>query len=166
LDLEKLEAVIRPVVEGSGFRLYDIEFFGRILRVTIEKEGGTVGIDDCVSTSRILNPLLDTDDLVAGSFDLEVSSPGLDRSLRKPEHFTGALGQSIHVTTSQPLSLWNGSESFFEMRRNITGLLQEFDGTDLKIQAENYEVKIPVEAVLKAYINFELKTTPKKGKKV
>jgi ribosome maturation factor RimP len=125
-----------------------------------------VGVDDCAETSRTLNPLLDVEDLIPGSYDLEVSSPGLDRNLRKPQHFTGAIGQSIHVTTVAPMSEWNGSDLYFEKRRNITAILQEFDGTTLTLLADNREVKIPYEAITRAYINFELKTTPKKGKKV
>ena len=72
LDIDKVESVIRPFIEKSGLSLYDIEFLGRILRVSIEKPGG-VSLEDCVETSRLLNPLLDVEDLVpGGKYELEV----------------------------------------------------------------------------------------------
>src|ERR1035438_4623532 len=119
MDLKKIEDVITPLIEKSGYTVYDIEFVGRTLRVSIEKPDGAVGINDCVETSRMLNPLLDVEDIISGGrYELEVSSPGLDRSLRRPEHFTRALGEKIHVTTREPLSQWNGSDPFFEKRKN------------------------------------------------
>jgi ribosome maturation factor RimP len=163
LDLGKIEEVIRPLIEKSGFKLYDVEFQGRTLRISIEKPGG-VSLEDCVETSRMLNPLLDVEDFVPGSYDLEVSSPGLDRSLRKPEHFTAVLNEHIHVSTNEPMSNWNHG-GFFERRKRIKGQLVAFDGVTLKLTSEGHDVTIPLNAITKAYVDFELKTTPKKGKK-
>jgi ribosome maturation factor RimP len=162
----KIEELIRPLIESSGLTLYDVEFVGRILRVSIEKVGG-VGINECVETSRMLNPLLDVEDVVSGgSYELEVSSPGLDRNLRRPEHFQGALGEKIKLTTGQPLVKWNVSDAYFEKRKNFSGVLKEYNEGFLIIIDESREVKIPLSEVTRAYIDFELKTTPKKGKKV
>lgn len=166
MDLKKVEDLIKPLIEKSGYLVYDIEFVGRTLRVCIEKADGAVGINDCVETSRMLNPLLDVEDLISGGrYELEVSSPGLDRNLRRPEHFTKAMGEMIHVTTREALSLWNGSDPFYEKRKNIKGLIKEFDGKTLKLAEDGgREVVVPFEAVIKAYMDFELKVTPKKGK--
>jgi ribosome maturation factor RimP len=176
-SLNKIEELIRPLVEGSGLNIYDVEFVGRTLRVSIEKpkkedspEG--VSITDCVETSRLLNAVLDVEDIVpGGAYELEVSSPGLDRSLRKPEHYIRSLGERIHVTTKDAMSQWNGSEPFFEKRRNLRGILKEFDQTDLgltlKVVVEGgREVRVPFDNITRAYIDFEIQTTPKKGKKV
>ena len=170
MDLEKVEAVIRPAIEGSGFQLYDIEFSGRILRVTIDKPDG-VGINDCADVSRLLNPLLDVEELVpGGKYELEVSSPGLDRALRRPEHFQSVMGKRIHVTTLRSLGDWNKVDSpedrFFETRKNFKGELLSVDGDLIKISTEGREALIPLKMISKAYVDFELKTTPKKGKKV
>ncbi len=171
MDLKKVEDLITPLIEKSGYTVYDIEFVGRTLRVSIEKPDGQVGINDCVETSRLLNPLLDVEDLISGGrYELEVSSPGLDRSLSRPEHFQRALGEKIHVTTRDALSTWNGSEPFYEKRRNIKGLIKEFDGTTLKLTEDGgREVVVPFDNVVKAYMDFEIKVThrryqPKKGK--
>jgi ribosome maturation factor RimP len=178
-SLNKIEELIRPLVEGSGLHIYDVEFIGRTLRVSIEKpqkanddtQGG-ISITDCVETSRMLNAVLDVEDIVpGGAYELEVSSPGLDRTLRKPEHFLRSIGERIHVTTRDPMSLWNGEAPFFEKRRNLRGELTEFTTTDLgltlKVTVEGgRHVIIPFDAITRAYIDFELKITPKKGKKV
>jgi len=164
---DRIEKIIRPHIEMSGLTLYDIEFQGRTLRISIEKTGG-VSLEDCVETSRMLNPLLDVEDVVPGGrYELEVSSPGLNRPLRRPEHFAAALGTRIHVTTYEPLSKWNLGE-YFEKRKNVTGELKSFDGTTLKIDAEGLVVTIPLGAIAKSRVDFELKTTPKNkmGKKV
>jgi ribosome maturation factor RimP len=166
MDLKKVEDLIKPLIEQSGYTVYDVEFVGRTLRVSIEKPDGQIGINDCVETSRMLNPLLDVEDLISGGrYELEVSSPGLDRNLRRPEHFEKAKGSKIHVTTREALSVWNGSDPFYEKRKNIKGLIREFDGVTLKLNEDGgREVVVPFDAVVRAYMDFELKVTPKKGK--
>jgi ribosome maturation factor RimP len=169
LDLQKpepiIEALIRPLIEQSGYTIYDVEFVGRTLRVSIERPDGTVSIDDCVETSRMINPLLDVEDVIPGGrYELEVSSPGLDRPLRRPEHFTRTIGEKIHVTTREPMSIWNGADAFFDKRKNVRGILVEFDGSTLKLKEEGgHDVVIPLDAVTRAYVDFELKTTPPPG---
>jgi ribosome maturation factor RimP len=166
LDLEKIEAVIRPLIERSGYTLYDLEFSGRTLRISIEKPGG-VNVDDCVETSRLLNPVLDVEDLVPGGrYELEVSSPGLNRALRRPEHFAAVIGETIHVTTKDFLSEWNGNEPFFMNRKNVTGVLKSFDGATIRMSVDGKDVMIPLGGIQKAQLEFHLKTTPKKGKRV
>lgn len=169
-----MAALIRPLIESNGVSLYDVEMIGRTLRVSIEKKPDGVTVEDCVEASRLINPLLDVEDVVpGGAYELEVSSPGLDRHLRKPQHFQEALGERIHVTTREPLSVWNGNDAFFEKRRNVRGVLKEFNNETktLVVSAdgganvgEGRDVKIPLDAVTRAYIDFELKPTPKPGK--
>lgn len=168
MDLQKIESVLRPLVEASGFTLYDLEMAGRILRVSIDKDDVGVTLTDCVEVSRLLNPVLDVEEVIPGGrYELEVSSPGLNRKLRRPEHFTNAIGEAIHVTTEKPLSTWNDGDTYFDNRKNVGGILVEFDGKILKlISQEGKPVEIPLEAVTKAAVEFQLVTTPKKGKKV
>jgi ribosome maturation factor RimP len=167
LDLTKIEAVIRPAIEGSGLKLYDIEFSGRILRVMIERADGQVGVNDCAETSRLLSPLLDVEDVIpGGAYELEVSSPGLDRQLRRPEHFQGAVGSRIRVSTREPMSTWNGEDAYYLKRRNLKARLKDFDGVNLKLEAEGRMTTVPVTEVSSASVEFELVKNPKKGKKV
>jgi ribosome maturation factor RimP len=168
LDLEKVESIIRPLIENNGFQLYDVEMIGRTLRVCIEKTEG-VTVSDCVDVTRLLNPALDVDEEIVpgGSYELEVGSPGLDRKLRRPEHFLKAIGEKVIVTTAEPLSVWNTGDDYFENRRNVRGVLTDFDGNELKVVSqEGKQTRIPLNAIAKASVDFEVLTTPKPGKKV
>ncbi|MDH5509883.1 MAG: ribosome maturation factor RimP [Nitrospinota bacterium] len=98
---DKIVALVEPAVLAEGCSLFDLEFkLGKgssMLRVYIDKDGG-VGVDDCARVSRQLGFLLDTDELIPGSYTLEVSSPGLTRSLKKPTHFQKAVGKYAAIT--------------------------------------------------------------------
>lgn len=103
---EKIRELIRPVTESIGIELYDMEL-GRmkgkiLLRIYIEKQGG-VTIDDCERTSREIEAVLDVEDPIPGPYVLEVSSPGLDRPLKKPIDFKRFAGKKIRVITNEPV---------------------------------------------------------------
>jgi ribosome maturation factor RimP len=91
---------LAPVVAGLGFGLYDVELTGsgaaRTLRVTIERDGG-VDLDAITDVTRAVSPVLDAEPALAGSYLLEVSSPGLERALRTPAHFDGARGDTVSI---------------------------------------------------------------------
>lgn len=101
--VEKLAA---PIVGQAGCTLWDVEYVKEagewFLRVYIDKEGG-VDIDDCEAVSRPLSDLLDEADPIQGSYTFEVSSAGLDRPLKKPEHFQLCAGQLVDVRFYRPL---------------------------------------------------------------
>ena len=168
-NLDKIDQIVRPLIEKSGYTLYDLEFHGRTLRVSIEKEGG-VTIEDCVETSRLLNPVLDVEDVIPGGrYELEVSSPGLDRDLKKPQHFKSVLGKTIYVQTQEPMSKWNQDEQdgvevlkFFEKRKKIKGELKNLTEENIELMAEGRNVLIPLKAIHRAYLDFELAKGQKK----
>src|SRR5262245_5897421 len=91
---------LAPVVAELGLALYEVELHGtgkaRTLRVTVEKEGG-VDLDAITDVTRAVSPVLDAEPSLSGSYLLEVSSPGLERSLRTPAHFTGARDETVSV---------------------------------------------------------------------
>jgi ribosome maturation factor RimP len=95
-----VRAALAPIVAGLGLDLYDVELNGsgkaRTLRVTIERAGG-VDLDAITDVTRAVSPVLDTEPSLTGSYLLEVSSPGLERTLRIPEHFAGACGATVSV---------------------------------------------------------------------
>jgi ribosome maturation factor RimP len=101
-----IEALAGPVLQAYGLTLVDLEYAGggrrSVLRFYIDKPGG-VSIDDCQRFSREIGDLLDVEDLVPGSFDLEVSSPGLDRELRKARELVWAVGQPVRLWTREPV---------------------------------------------------------------
>ena len=95
---ERIEGVIAPVVRQHGLTLVDLEWRGDrrrgILRIYVDKAGG-VGIDECSRLSREIGDLIDAEGVIDHAYDLEVSSPGLDRQLRKDREFQWALGKPV-----------------------------------------------------------------------
>ena len=125
IDLEHVREVVQRVAASSGLELVDVEFRGaggkaRMLRVFIDKPGGVTHAD-CESVSREVGTILDVEDAVpGGSYTLEVSSPGLDRKLTRPEEFARFVGSRVKLTTREPIE----GNRFFE------GRLESFqDGT-------------------------------------
>jgi len=102
----KIRELIEPAIDSMGVELDDMEL-GRmkgkiLLRVYIEKQGG-VSIGDCERVSREIATVLDVEDPVPGAYVLEVSSPGLDRPLRKPRDFIRFSGKKVRVVTNEPV---------------------------------------------------------------
>ncbi len=98
--VERLWAVIEPYVAAEGIELDDLDIVGKapgvVLRVTLDADEG-LGVDRLAEVSRRLSRLLDEEDPVEGSYTLEVSSPGLERKLRRPSHFHKSLGRDVKV---------------------------------------------------------------------
>jgi ribosome maturation factor RimP len=126
IDLEHVREVVARVTASSGLELVDVEFRGaggkaRMLRVFIDKPGGVTHAD-CESVSREVGTILDVEDAVpGGSYTLEVSSPGLDRKLTRPEEFARFVGSRVKLTTREPIE----GNRFFE------GRLESFQGGTL-----------------------------------
>ena len=103
---DAVAALAWPVVERAGCTLWDVEYVKEagewFLRVYIDREGG-VDLDCCEAVSRPLSDALDEADPIPGSYTFEVSSAGLDRVLRKPEHFARCMGQKVDVKLYRPV---------------------------------------------------------------
>ena len=104
--VEAIEALAAPVLLAHGLTLVDVELLGAgrrsLLRFFVDKPGG-VTIDDCQRFSREIGDLLDVEEVVSGSFDLEVSSPGLDRELKKDRELAWAVGRTVRAWTREPV---------------------------------------------------------------
>jgi len=117
IDLEHVREVVQRVTASSGLELVELEFRGvggkaRMLRVFIDKPGGVTHAD-CEAVSREVGTILDGEDSVpGGSYTLEVSSPGLDRKLSRPEDFARFVGSRVRLTTREPIE----GNRFFEGR--------------------------------------------------
>ena len=110
---EQIRHILAPILDSAGLSLWDLEFQKQgpkwLLRVYIDRESGGVTLDDCEGVSRDLGTALDVEDIIPHSYTLEVSSPGLDRLLSRPEHFIRFTGSDIKVKTYQPI---NGHKVF------------------------------------------------------
>ena len=115
---------------------------GRVLRLYLDKDGGP-NIDELGRVSRQLSELLDTQDIVEGSYTLEVSSPGINRPLKKPEHFQRFIGKRVRVRTGDMI----------DGRRSFLGILNEISGENIKIEVEGKQYQIPFSMIEKS--NYE-----------
>ena len=131
---DAVAALALPIVEEAGCTLWDVEYVKEagtwFLRVYIDKEGG-VSIDDCEAVSRPLADLLDQADPIEGSYTFEVSSAGLDRALKKPEHFAACMGRKVDLKLYRPL---NG-------RKEITGLLTGCEDGAVSVDGVRFDKK-------------------------
>ncbi|MFD2613044.1 ribosome maturation factor RimP [Paenibacillus gansuensis] len=138
-----VEPIVQPYLEEHGFELVDIEYVKEgsnwFLRVFVDKEGG-IDIDDCGRVSEFLSSKLDETDPIPDAYFLEVSSPGAERPLKKPQDVAKAVGKNVFVTTYEPVS---GSKEF-------EGKLLSFEGDVLKIAAGKKTVEVPYEKVASA----------------
>ena len=99
---DEIRDLVLPLVDALGCRLYDLELSGsgraRTLRVLIDRDGG-VDLEAITAATQAISAALDTSTAISGPFLLEVSSPGLERPLRRPEHFAGAIGETVTISS-------------------------------------------------------------------
>lgn len=150
-----VRGIAQPILDSMGIELVDIEFgrVGRdaVLRLFIDKEGGIM-LDDCANVSRELSLILDVEDVIACNYSLEVSSPGLDRPLKKTSDYQRFSGRLIKIRTYEPLLDDKGNK-----RKTFIGKLDGLvDGVVKMTLAEGQTASIPLERVAKANLEFEL----------
>lgn len=144
-----VEEISAPVIKELGLELVDVEFAkegGRwILRVYIDKPGG-ISHSDCEAVSKRLDTLLDEKDPIPQSYYLEVSSPGIERPLKKLKDFQRFRGHMVRVTTFTPL----------EGRKKFTGRLGEATQTSVVIEEEGGSTAVPMDQIASARLFVEL----------
>jgi ribosome maturation factor RimP len=142
------EALVRPVVESAGLELWEVTFrkeAGRkVLRVTVDRDGG-IDVDTISEMSERLSRRLDLEDFGRGRYQLEVSSPGLERPLRQPRHFQRSLGEQVKVKTVEPVA---GSKIH-------VGALVSADAEAIVIATDGGELRVPYANVASARTVFE-----------
>jgi len=144
-DQTHLWELFEPVVAGLGYDLIEIEHFPNpkhgVLRLYIDKEEG-IKVEDCSSVSRQISALIDVEDPIRGKFNLEVTSPGSDRPLRRLKDFQRFTGSLVKLKTAMPL----------EGQRNFKGRLLEASEETVVIETETEELGIPMNVIEKARI--------------
>ncbi|PIE01617.1 MAG: ribosome maturation factor RimP [Thiothrix nivea] len=155
---EQLATLINTTVTGLGYELWGYEYraYGEsaLLRIFIDAEAG-VTVDDCGRVSQQIGAVLDVEDLIPVAYMLEVSSPGVDRVLFTPEHYQRYIGETVKVRTHLPV----------DGRRNFVGTLQAADDSVITLQVDNQQFEIPHDRIDRGRLRFEMKTSPKKGKR-
>lgn len=140
--------LIQPVFEDSGLELVDVTFTKEgndwYLRIFMDKSGG-VGIEDCQSISKEIDQILDEKDPIPQSYILEVSSPGIERPLKKLADYDRFSGSLANITTYAPL----------EGKKNFRGHLIGLRGSDVVLAVNGSEIIIPFEQVAGAHLEVE-----------
>lgn len=158
MDTLKIEALAGEVARDLSLSLFDVEIAREgprtILRVFVEREGG-VPLSDIVTFSRRFGAVLEVDDPMSGPYVLEVSSPGVTRRLRRPEHFDGALGKRVRVNLSAPR----------EGRRHLVGELSRCDGEGIEVVSDGTAYRLPYGEIRKATLDVTQEELFGKGKK-
>lgn len=143
-DTEALDSLVRPAVAGQGYELVDLawkrELGSSILRITIDRLPGQgyVSHDDCIKVSREVSALLDVHDVLPGHYSLEVSSPGVERPLKRAADFERFLGQKakIRLRPDAPQSDVGPSAPNTPPRRNFTGTITAVEGELVRLSLE------------------------------
>lgn len=149
--VDKVKQIAEPMLRSLGLELVEVEYAGSqrggILRVFIDKQEG-VTLDDCEKVSRYLGQALDVDDPIPHHYTFEVSSPGLDRPLKKREDFVRSIGKKVKVKTSVPI----------ENQKVFTGRLADLTGERVTLHLEGgkaREIEIPLDQIVQARLEVE-----------
>ena len=142
-NLTQLWDLLEPVIAGLGYELVEIEYQPSlkhgILRIYIDQERG-IGLEDCKQVSEQVSALLDVEDPITGHYDLEVSSPGLDRPLRKIEDYQRFTGEIARIRLGMPIG----------GQRNFKGRLAGVEDDAVRLDYENGQVTLPLASIEKA----------------
>ncbi len=139
--------LIEPVLEPEGVELVDLEFRPeggrRVLRLYIDRPGG-ITLDDCALISRQVSALLDLEDPIDQSYHLEVSSPGINRALKREKDFCAFAGSPVRIKTRRKL----------QGRRNFQGILKGMEESMVVIEVDGTRIRIPTEDMQQARLDL------------
>lgn len=152
---ERARQLLEPVLARDGFDLVEVEWQREggdwVLRLFVDKDGG-IGIDDCQAASRLVETLLDVEDFIEPAYSLEVSSPGIERPLRKPQDFRKFAGQRAKVRAFGPIVSAPGQAP----RKQWTGTLRDFADGAVEIEVDGAVHRIPVDRMAKAHLEYDI----------
>lgn len=154
--VDKVRAIAERVAAGYGLEIFDVQFRreapGMVLRIQLDRQGpaakeeDSVSVGDCASVSRDLSALFDVEEVVPSAYTLEVSSPGLDRPLRRPDDYRRFTGRLAKIVMREKVD----GQGFFR------GRLAGVDGTDVLIDADDGRShRVPLDAITRANLEVE-----------
>ena len=145
---QQTEELLLPIIERNGFELVDVEYVKEAgtwyLRAYIDKPGG-ITIDDCETMSRAIDPVLDEADPIEVSYRLEVSSPGVERTISRPEHYDACIGEKVEAKLYAPMS----------GQKKLIGILAAADEKTFTLETEIESIVIEKSACAKLATVFE-----------
>jgi ribosome maturation factor RimP len=147
-----LEPVFEPVIEQAGFRLVRLRMMGgasRTLQVMAERPDGSMDVEGCSALSHVLLDFIEAENPIEGDYEIEVSSPGIDRPLTRPVDFARWSGHEAKIELNAPVTSVGDSDQKKD-RKRFRGTLLGLDGSDVLIRADNTDYKFPFRAVVNA----------------
>jgi len=138
-----LEPIIEPAVEAAGFRLVRLRLLGghiKTLQIMAERPDGTMNVDDCAQLSRALLDFMEKENPLEGDFELEVSSPGIDRPLTRLTDYARWAGHEAKLELFAPI----------DGRKRFRGKLLGLDGQDVTIESQGQRYAIPFKGIAEA----------------
>lgn len=140
---QDLNDLLAPTVEAEGFELYGVEFINQgkhsVLRLYIDHPEG-ITVDNCADVSRQVSAILDVEDPINGEYNLEVSSPGIERPLYTLQHFTKVVGSRVKINM----------QTAIDGRKVFIGTLEQVDGNNLMVQCDAEKITLPFTDVANA----------------
>lgn len=132
---EKVESLVNKKIEELGYKLYDVQYVKEgqnyFLRIYIEKENGSIDLNDCEKVNNGINDLLDTADYIKEQYFLEVSSTGIEKILRRDKHLESNIGSKVQVNLFRPIEISNNKQ------KEIIGILKDFSESNIVLQLED-----------------------------
>ena len=143
---QQVTRLLEPTVSGLGYELWGVEYLPQsrsgLLRLYIESDEG-ITLEDCERVSNQVSAVLDVEDPIRGSYRLEVSSPGMDRPLFKPEHYARMVGERLKLRTHHPK----------DGQRNFTGVLTAMEDNTLYIRMDDgHEAALAFDEIEKGHV--------------
>ncbi len=149
--VSEVSKALTPVINDLGYEVWDIEYVKEgadyFLRFTIDSDDG-ITIEDCEKVHRAIDPLLDELDPIEDAYNLQVSSPGLERDVKYPWHYEVLIGEKLELRLFAPPEAYPGKKSF-------VGTLEAFENEVICIRDGENTYEIPLEAVSKAKTVFD-----------
>jgi len=153
--IETMEELTKPIITSEGLELIDVEYQkesrGWILRFYVDTPGG-VTINHCSSLSRQIGDILEVKDIIPHGYILEISSPGLNRRLKREKDFISSIGKIIKVKTFEPI----------EQRKNFQGTLLSCEHGNIILKTDNQDAVIPLSLISKAHSIYQFPNSPAK----
>ena len=143
--LDQVVSLVDPVIEDEGYQLVDVTYrrepVGWVLRAYVDREGG-ITVGECARISRRIGDLIEAKNLIGQSYTLEVSSPGLDRPLKRDRDFNWALGKKVRLVKKRPE----------KGEQDLIGRLVHYSGDSVTIDQDGEIMIVPIEQIAKASI--------------
>jgi ribosome maturation factor RimP len=142
-QMSHLEPIFAPAIEAAGYRLVRLRLMGghtKTLQIMAERPDGTMNVEDCAMLSRALLDFIERDDPLEGDFELEVSSPGIDRPLTRLIDFSRYAGHEAKLELVAPI----------EGRKRFRGRLAGLDGNDVVVESGGAKLKFPFRSIAEA----------------